>query len=64
MAFFKLVKQKLCTHEWHRIGREGSLIVGIYCPKCEKEEHVAEERWEELKEIEKVRKSYRQGQHH
>ncbi len=61
MGVFKLVQQKLCTHEWHRIGREGSLIVGIYCPKCDKEEHVAEERWEELKEIEKVRKLYKQG---
>ena len=45
MGLYKLVKQKLCTHEWHRIGREGNLIVGIYCPKCDKEEYVAEERW-------------------
>jgi hypothetical protein len=58
-------KQPICDHSWHKIGDEDIAInlggqvdlmdgCWIYCPRCKREELVYAERWERIRERQKV----------
>lgn len=64
----KLFNKEKCIHHWHYVGKAtmctedfcslNTEMVALFCPKCEEETTVADERWEQLQEIQKIRESY------
>lgn len=70
MSIFSIFGKKSdCIHHWYYVGKnnESTTITGkpkwedvvLFCPKCESEDTVTEERWSQLQEIHKVREEYR-----
>lgn len=64
-------KKQKCVHHWHYVGKsttyssngfdvEADEYNALYCPKCEAETSVSDERWAQLQAIQKVRESYQQ----
>lgn len=62
-------KKEKCTHHWHHVGKTSvDSYLGydtaidrknvLFCPKCEEEIVVSNERWEQLQAIQKVREAY------
>lgn len=69
MSLFQ--KKEKCVHHWHFIGKTtvfsdfGSDVSSdemnaLFCPKCEAETVVSNERWAQLQEIHKVREQYKE----
>lgn len=70
MAWLKKRKQEKCTHKWYYVGKttirhrfcghivEEHEMNALYCPICEKEISVSDERWEQLQAISLVKETH------
>lgn len=65
-------KKEKCIHHWHYVGKatvyssngcdvDADEMNALFCPKCEAETTVSDERWAQLQAIQKVREAYQQG---
>lgn len=70
VSLFK--KKEKCIHHWHYIGKKttyddhnvtagNNKLNALFCPKCEEETAVTDERWVQLQAMQKVRESYQKA---